>query len=68
MDKEEIQVKSFFGKWRKVDKEKAKALIKHILDTSVASSYKYIEERFLKGITIKELFEEKNNMCNLHKW
>lgn len=55
-----IQIKSFFGDWQKVDKEKAKNFIKHLLDkATISGSYNYIEENFLKGITIKELLSKE---------
>lgn len=55
-----IEIKSFFGDWQKVDKEKAKRFIIHLLSgANTKNAYNYIEQHFLKGITIKELLREE---------
>lgn len=59
-----IQIKSFFTDWQEVDKETAKRFVKGIMQGATAINYnekiKYIEDKKLRGITVKELLEDNN--------
>lgn len=68
-----IQIKGIFSEWKTVSKETAKEFIQHILksgityyeikkcennDTAIPKLHKYIERKYLKGITIEELLKD----------
>ena len=59
----QIEIKSIFTNWHKVDKKTAKRYVKNILHGATAMPFEkrieYIEEKKLKGISVKELLAEE---------
>lgn len=59
---EKIEIKSLFTDWHEVSREQAKDYVKFLLSNITTKKNKelvqYIESNKLRGITIKELFEE----------
>ena len=56
----DIQIKSFFGKWKNVDRETATRFVKSMLDTSLTNkenAIKMINENHLFGATVEELLK-----------
>ena len=61
-NKNQIEIKSHFTDWHKVNKEIAKSyivfLMRNITQIPYEERIQYIKEHYLKGISIKELFVE----------
>lgn len=58
-----IEIKSFFQDWKEVDEKQAKIFIQHIKSGihNIPENEKdeFIEKRYLRGISVKELLKEK---------
>ena len=56
-----IKVKAWFGKWKTVSKEQAKRFVKTMRSGNVCMNddefETYMNEKHLKGITVKELMK-----------
>lgn len=56
-----IEIRGFFTDWHEVDKEKAREYISKIMKMMIAmkksEQIAFVEEKRLRGITVKELFE-----------
>lgn len=54
-----IQIRAFYGAWRAVTKEKARAFILKLMDGMMCSDSMKIEiaQRHVKGINVSELLE-----------
>ena len=59
---EKIEIKSIYTDWHEVSREQAKDYVKFLLSNITTKKNKelvqYIESNKLRGITVKELFEE----------
>ena len=64
-----IEIKSFFTDWHEVDREQAKEFVKNFMNGATAlpcaKKVEYVEENRLRGITVKELFNDDEDMLNL---
>jgi hypothetical protein len=56
-----IEVRAYFSGWHEVDKETAKRFCKHMIKGSIAvpqdKKVQWLEENYLRGITVAELFK-----------
>lgn len=60
-----IMIKPFFGDWKEATKEQAKEYVMFTIENATAINKdkinKYINTNKIKGITVEELLEERND-------
>ena len=60
---ENIEIRSFFSDWHKVDKQTAINYIKWVIESTTGMKgeklIKFIEEKRLRGITVEELLKNQ---------
>ena len=59
-----IEVKAFYSGWHEVNKDQAQRFVSHLISGMVSvkgdeNKVKLVEQEYLRGITVKELFGDK---------
>ena len=71
--KEMIEIRHFFTDWHEVTRERAQKFVAYIIPQmtalSITGKIEFIESKWLRGITVAELFQEcsickKREYCN----